>query len=362
MKLADFGLARPVYEDGADGLTGTNVSWALPPAWPRSSTTGHPITAWIFSPCESCTAKAAPSATWNCRNDPRIAKRTGDRYASSTARRGSFPVRGPSAMKILLASCAALAVLTLTAPADEIRRIGLDGSGPIEAPVQEDGKDGIARIHKVAQASLEVFPAKQKPSHGTVVICPGGGYGILAVTHEGRDVAKMLNDDGWDAAVLLYHVSEGTPTRDMALADAKGALALVQKRGAEFGLSAENVGVMGFSAGGHLAARVAHETAESNPPKFLVLLYPAYLEKDGKVLEEVSPTKAPVFLYVAADDRYSTSAVAFAAALKEKGIRVDFTEPEHGGHGFGLKKDLPAAVRDWPDKLKAFLATVEPGK
>src|SRR5438046_3027686 len=102
-----------------------------------------------------------------------------------------------------------LSAISFTAWGDEIGRISLDGKPGVPAPAQEDGKDGIARIKKIDQAALELFPTSKKPSQGTIMISPGGGYGILAVTHEGRDVAKMLNEDGWDAAVLLYHVSEG---------------------------------------------------------------------------------------------------------------------------------------------------------
>ncbi len=262
-------------------------------------------------------------------------------------------------MKTFVSFLAFLAALTFPAGAEEIRRISLDGTPGIAAPAQEDGKDGIVRIKKVEQASLELFPAAQKPSpHGTVLIFPGGGYSILAVSHEGRDVAKMLNAAGWDAAVLLYHVSEGTATREMAMADAKSALALLQKRGPEFGLATDRIGVMGFSAGGHLAARLAHETAAGAPPSFLVLMYPAYLEKDGKCLDDVAPAQAPTFLYVAADDKLVVSSEAYAEACREKNVRVELHKPEKGGHGFGLKADLPEGLRDWPEKLRAFLASL----
>lgn len=259
-------------------------------------------------------------------------------------------------MKLPLLTLSVFLAATLFVQAGEIRRIGLDGSPNIPAPAQEDGKDGIARIKKIQTAALELFPASKKPSRGTIMISPGGGYGILAVTHEGRNIATMLNEAGWDAAVLLYHVSEGPTTRDMAIADAKAGLALVQKRGAEFGLSTERVGVLGFSAGGHLTARLAHEAAASQPPHFAVLIYPAYLEKDGKVVDEVAPTNIPTFLYVAGNDKYAPSSVAFAAACAEAKIPHELHKPDLGGHGFGLKENLPESVRDWPEKLKAFLS------
>ena len=242
-----------------------------------------------------------------------------------------------------------------TAQADEIRRIGLNGAAGVAAPVAEKGKDGIDRIHKVPTPALELFPTVQKPARGTIMVCPGGGYKILAINHEGYYVAKKLNEFGFDVAILLYRVNAGEETRELAIADAQAALALLQKRGAEFGLSTKKIGVMGFSAGGHLAARVTHATAASTPPDFAVLMYPAYLEKGGTVLDDVAPVKTPVFIYVAGDDKLSTNSVVYAAACKAKNIPCDFHKPEHGGHGFGLKPNLPPDVKDWPDKLHVFL-------
>jgi hypothetical protein len=84
------------------------------------------------------------------------------------------------------------------AQAADIRRISLDGNDGVPAPVVEPGKDGIDRIHKVETPALELFPTRQKPSRGTIMVCPGGGYGILAVNHEGYFVAKKLNEtESW---------------------------------------------------------------------------------------------------------------------------------------------------------------------
>ncbi|MCX7006936.1 MAG: alpha/beta hydrolase [Kiritimatiellaeota bacterium] len=259
-------------------------------------------------------------------------------------------------MNNLAAVVGLLAALGLcTAQADDIRRISLEGKDGVPPPPTLAGKDGIDRVQKVPTPALELFPTAQKPARGTVMVCPGGGYGILAINHEGYFVAKKLNEFGYDVAILLYRVSAGKETRELAIGDAKTALALLQKRGGEFGLSTKKIGVMGFSAGGHLAARVTRATAEGTPPDFAILMYPAYLEKDGKVLNEVAPVKTPVFAYVAADDKYAPSAIAYAAACKEKNVPCTFFKKEHGGHGFGLKSPLPEGVKDWPDKLHTFL-------
>ena len=253
----------------------------------------------------------------------------------------------------------ALLLAALSVPmahAGDPLRVGLDGSRQVTAPAAEAGKDGIDRIHKVEQPQLIVFPAAQKPSHGTIMVNPGGGYGILAVNHEGTDIAALLNADGWDVAVLLYRVSEGPKTRELALEDAKKGFALIQQHGGELGLNTNRLGVMGFSAGGHLTARLAHETAAAaRPPDLVVLMYPAYLEKDGKLLDEVIPGKAPAFVYVAANDPYKPSSVAYDAYCREHNQPCEYHLAPSGGHGFGIKKPLPEGVADWPEKLAAFL-------
>jgi len=242
------------------------------------------------------------------------------------------------------------------ADSDGIKRVGLDGRKEIPAPAAEMGKDGIERISKVIEPGLELFPCKDRPSKGTIMVCPGGGYFILAINHEGRDIAKMLNGFGYDVAVLLYHVNSGDKTRAMALDEAKKGLALLQKDGAGFGFNNKKVGVMGFSAGGHLAARLANETRNDNPPDFMILIYPAYLEKDGKLLDDVVPPKIPAFAYAAVDDQHGPNSRVFAEYCKANGIKCDYTMAEKGGHGFGIKKPLPEGVKDWPDKLAGFLA------
>ena len=123
------------------------------------------------------------------------------------------------------------------ARAADIRRISVEGKEGVPAPAAEPGKDGIDLIHKVETPALELFPTAQKPARGTIMVCPGGGYAVLAISHEGYFVARKLNEFGYDAAILLYHVSAGKETRELALADAKAGLRLLQKRGSQFGLS-----------------------------------------------------------------------------------------------------------------------------
>lgn len=240
--------------------------------------------------------------------------------------------------------------LAMAAHGTEPKRIALDGSSLSGGPEEVVGKDGFARIRKLSEPLLELYPAPG--DKGTVIVCPGGGYAGLAVGHEGREVARWLNAEGWDAVVLLYHVSAGEQTRALALADAKAALNLVQTRGEEYGLSRNRIGAMGFSAGGHLSARLAHEAGSLS---FVVLIYPAYLDKEGQCLDEVAPVGGPVFLYVAEDDKHAPASFAYDRACRGKGIFCDFHHPPAGGHGFGLKPDRAESVRDWPEKLRGFL-------
>lgn len=258
--------------------------------------------------------------------------------------------------KLLGLSVAMLTILGAE-EAVEVRRIALDGTPREAGPAEEAGKDGFFRIKKLSEPLLEVYPApaaSQPASSGTIVVSPGGGYGGLAVGHEGREVAKWLNGAGWDAVVLLYHVGAGEQTRELALGDAKAALQLVRMRGAEFGLSTKKIGAIGFSAGGHLSARLAREERLD----FVALIYPAYLDENGTCREEVAPVSGPVFLYAAEDDKHAPASFAYAAACRDKGIPCDFHHPALGGHGFGLKPDRHPSVREWPDQFRSFLAEV----
>lgn len=239
--------------------------------------------------------------------------------------------------------------------AGEPRWITLDGKDAAIPLVPDASND---RINRVDTPQLVLFPAPKRPSLGTVLLSPGGAYVRLAVVHEGGLVVKMLNDAGWDVAELLYHVSAGPMTQKLALADAQQALQLLRKRGAEFGLETKQIGGMGFSAGGHLTARLAHETGSISPLDFMVLMYPAYLEKKGKLSEEVIPPNIPIFVYVAADDNYKNSSIALDVYCRSHNLKCEFHLAPSGGHGFGLKSTLPNDVKDWPDKLRAFLKTV----
>lgn len=261
---------------------------------------------------------------------------------------------------LLLACLLAAAAAPLHAQQD--RYVSLDGQTIPAPPSYYNGIWETQVVEPGATPCLQLLPTTRKPSHGTVIIAPGGGYENLSTSKEGSNVAAVLNDDGWDAAVLIYTIGkkeDKEAVKQKALDEAEKALVLVQKHGSEFGLSTARIGAMGFSAGGHLMMRLAHETARSAPPDFLVILYPGYMEKDGKLLPDVTPPKVPIFLYVGDKDGLTLGGSKLLdQTCHEQGIRCDFTIAPGVGHGFGVTKKLPDGAKDWPDKLGVFLASL----
>lgn len=222
----------------------------------------------------------------------------------------------------------------------------------------------LERISKTTDPLLEVFPAPKEKRNGcAVIICPGGGYGMLSIKLEGRIIARWLNSIGVTAFVLQYRVPKN---RDGALADALRAYRIVTSKAARWGVDAKKIGFMGFSAGGHLATRAccisdkdksalypAVDAADKAPvhPAFAILIYPAYLDK-GKN-QSLSPelkivdSTPPVFIFATVDDPYSGGLLAMAAALRNKKKRVEAHLYPKGGHGYGMRKNSPAG-RIWP--------------
>ncbi|WP_188558770.1 alpha/beta hydrolase [Hymenobacter glacieicola] len=248
---------------------------------------------------------------------------------------------------------------------------------------------GSIRISKVVQPTLTVYkPAK---ANGTaVVICPGGGYGLLAMDHEGYDVARRLNEMGITAFVLKYRLPNAQSQTDKSvvpLLDAQQALRLVRQRATEFGVNPGRVGLLGFSAGGHLAATAGTHfaTPASGPqgntsvrPDFLVLLYPVISfseelmhagSRTNLIGEKPTPTQIqlysnelqvsaqtpPTFLVHAADDqvvKVQNSLVFYEACLQHK-VPAEMHLYPHGGHGFGMLN--PTTKDNWTDRLQNWL-------
>ena len=238
---------------------------------------------------------------------------------------------------------------------------GAEGMG---TPKPDRG-DGHIRLTDVTTPSLRYFLAPATKQHGpAVILCPGGGYNHL-VTTKMTPIAEWLNSHGISAFILIYRVPK---KRKDAFEDIQRAVRIVRARASELNIDPTRIGVMGSSAGGHLAARVStgfdsktYQEVDkldgvSCKPDFTVLLYPAYMNK-GKELSEdftVSNELSPTLIVTAKDDGFFPGSQIFADALKEAGasIRVHFFEK--GGHGFSLRpNEYPLST--WPDLCLQWL-------
>ena len=258
-----------------------------------------------------------------------------------------------------------------------------------EKVLHENGK---IRISDVVEPTLTVFRAPADQANGTaVVICPGGGYARLAIDHEGYDVARRLNQMGITAFVLKYRLpnAQSQPNKTNApLLDVQQAIRLVRQRSQAFGV--KKVGLIGFSAGGHLAAMAGttHRVVPGNLagtvsatscwPDFLVLIYPVISFSDelahrgsrANLLGE-SPTSAqiqdysadrqvtaqtpPTFLVHAQDDKSVPvqNSLAFYEACTRHGVAAEMHLYPRGGHGFGMRN--LTTQDDWTNHLRNWL-------
>ena len=219
-------------------------------------------------------------------------------------------------------------------------------------PVNADG-----RIHRVATPVLRLMRAPGAAVKGTILLFPGGGYGRLAIGHEGVETARYLNTAGFDVAILEYRINAGETTRDRALDDALTAVRLLRSRQRELGVHVQRLGIMGYSAGAHLAARTAQYLPAAEQPDDLILIYPAYLEEANHAVKP--PAKpARLFALIAANDNagWVTGCKEYEKAWTEQGGRATFHLLPGGGHGFGMAANLTGAASQWPELLKKFLA------
>lgn len=247
-----------------------------------------------------------------------------------------------------------------------------DTSGPNSRQVA--GKH-VTRLGDVARPMITVYPAPKAHNTGAaVVVCPGGGYHILAYDLEGSEVCEWLQSIGVTGVLLKYRVPRGESGKlpPEPLMDAQRALSLVRSKADQWGIDPERIGVLGFSAGGNLAARAStlyHQRAYgridevddvSCRPDFAVLVYPAYLydrdDQDGATVNlPVNKNTPPMFLTMAWDDRVGPENVLrMAIALKRHDVPCEVHLYERGGHGYGLRKtDLP--VTTWPDRCAEWM-------
>ena len=268
--------------------------------------------------------------------------------------------------------------LFLTAAAGFAQQSNLVGE-PRTILLWENGAPGALGNEDIDKPSLTIYPAYgRNVSSAGVIIFPGGGYGALAMNHEGRQVANWFNALGVTSFVLKYRLGPRYH-HPIELGDAQRAIRLVRERAHEFGLSPDRIGVMGFSAGGHLASTTATHFDGTDRPDFVILGYPVisftspYTHKgsvrnllgdnpDPKLLEDLSnelhvtAQTPPTFLFTTSADTGvpAENSIAFYLALHKAGVPAELHVFEKGPHGVGLDLGDPA-LGEWPTLLANWL-------
>lgn len=244
---------------------------------------------------------------------------------------------------------------------------------------EQDERIG-SRVTMVTKPVLTVYkPAAEKDTGAAVVICPGGGYNILALDLEGTEVAQWLTGFGVTGIVLQYRVprAKELAKHDLPLKDAQRAVSLARQHAADWKIDPNRIGILGFSAGGHLAAMASTNFArrtyepvdsvedQSCRPDFTILVYPAYLtgekgELGLKLAEDVPVTDQtpPAIMIHAQNDRVTcNSSIAYFMALKEHEIPAELHIYPSGGHGYGLRP-TEHAVTSWPDRVERWMQSM----
>lgn len=233
----------------------------------------------------------------------------------------------------------------------------------------------IIRMGHVSTPEIHVFfPPEKNRSRTAVVVCPGGGFNILAWDLEGTEVAEWLNSIGITAVVLKYRVPTRNhkPAWQAGIQDAQRTLGIVRASAERWNLDRDKIGILGFSAGGCIAARTSCATQRlyesvdeidhnySCLPNFAILIYPDLLANEGrndlrKGLE-VNAETPPTFLVHAVDDYVLVKhSKVYHSELRDTGVESELYVQETGGHGFGLRPDDSKPITDWPQKCKDWL-------
>lgn len=233
----------------------------------------------------------------------------------------------------------------------------------------------LIRLGNVSKPTIAVYrPLTGKDTGAAVMVCPGGAYSILAMDLEGTEVCDWLNSQGITGVLLKYRVPKraGLEKHTAALQDAQRALGLVRYHSKEWGIDPKRIGVLGFSAGGHLAAELSNnyeprtypKTDEADAvncrPDFAVLIYPAYLtvkEQHDQIAPDLNITSntPPTFLAMAEDDPVRVeTALYYALALRKATVPFELHVYPTGGHGYGLRPTREL-VTTWPQRAAEWM-------
>ncbi len=285
-----------------------------------------------------------------------------------------------------------LAFIAATAQ-DKTLKVWPNGAPSNNGMTQPEEKFNGVWVRNVSEAEIYVYLPEKNPSGAAVIICPGGGYTMEAMDHEGYDIASWLKEKGVAGIVLKYRLPYGH--KNIPSDDLKRAIRLVRSKAAEWGINPEKVGIAGSSAGGHLASTVGThfdygDKNSSDPieqlscrPDFMLLLYPVITFResfthtgsrvnligqtnDWKLVKEfsnelhVTPETPPTFLVLADDDNTvpPKNSIEFYMALKENNVPAEMHIFRQGGHGFGIRKNnLPED--EWPDLFYNWLKAMK---
>jgi acetyl esterase/lipase len=265
---------------------------------------------------------------------------------------------------------------------------GAAPGAPANPPAEADtttAKDNLiagrplVRLGNVSVPTLTLYKARgNSASNPAVLVFPGGGYSILAIDLEGTEVCDWLNSAGVTCVLLKYRVPDSGPfpKSAAALQDAQRAMGLVRQHAAEWKIDPNRIGVLGFSAGGHLAAAIGTHFEQrlydpidaadklSCRPDFAVVVYPGYLaleDKNFAANADIVPTAntPPTFIVQAEDDPvHVENAVVYFMALKNAKVAAELHIYAQGGHGYGLRRtELP--VTNWPASVETWLRAIK---
>lgn len=232
-------------------------------------------------------------------------------------------------------------------------------------------------VSDVTIPTLTVYPAPH-PNGMAIIMCPGGGYSGLAMNHEGHDMASWFNTQGITYAVLKYRMPNGH--NEVPLSDAEQAIRMVREHAAEWGVNPQRVGVMGASAGGHLAASLATLYSSDNTrPDFQILFYPVIsmqkgvthggsrknllgenpsqeLEQKYSLERQVSPRTPQAFIMLSSDDDAvpPINGIGYFLALRNHKVPASLHAYPIGGHGWGFRDNF-TYKRQWTEELEKWL-------
>lgn len=265
----------------------------------------------------------------------------------------------------------------------------LSAQKPIELPLWPNGapnSNGLTgteedlnggRVANVIKPSITVYPAT-KPNGMAIIMCPGGGYARLAMNHEGHDMAPWFNTQGITYVVLKYRMPNGN--NEVPLSDAEQAIRLVREHATEWGINPQRIGIMGASAGGHLAASLATlYSSDKTRPDFQILFYPVIsmingvthggsrgnllganpsqeLEQKYSLERQVSARSPQAFIMLSSDDTAvpPINGIDYFLALREQKVPASLHAYPTGGHGWGFH-DSFTYKRQWTEELEKWL-------